>query len=169
MQTASGWFARGNYKREGELRDIDLGYYLRRWALLEPLASLQSTIWFRRIPVSRLQRRFVLSGLLLLGGVMRTTAASATSLSLFPNPVPGGLLALGEVTLPQPAGYGGQTVNLTSSGPATAAVPAAVAVLPGGSSATFPILTSTVTSSTPVTISASRRAGRRRRHSGSFP
>jgi streptogramin lyase len=75
-------------------------------------------------------------------------------LALFPNPVPGGVLALGQVILAQPAGPGGLLVTLTSSSPAVAAVPAAVTVLPGASTVTFPINTSFVSSSTQVLIAA---------------
>src|SRR5207245_2911874 len=75
------------------------------------------------------------------------------ALALFPNPVPGGLLALGQVTLAQPAGAGGAIISLTSSLPA-AVVPATIAVLPGSSAATFPILTFPVGQPTAVTITA---------------
>jgi hypothetical protein len=78
---------------------------------------------------------------------------------LFPNPVPGGLLTLGQVILPQPAGPGGATVSLTSSNPTVAFVPAAVTVLPGASVATFPIITFPVAAPASVTITAGGASG----------
>ncbi len=103
------------------------------------------------------------------GGVTRTAtlhltpppppqAIPAAQLLLYPNPVPGGLLALGQVTLPQPAGASGVTIPLSSSSP-TAIVPAAVFVPAGASTVTFPIVTFPVTALTPVTITASGPAG----------
>jgi hypothetical protein len=80
--------------------------------------------------------------------------AGAAPLALFPNPVPGGLLALGQVTLVQPAGASSLLIPLASSNTAVAAVPAAVPVLPGNSVATFPIITFAVVQPTPVTITA---------------
>jgi WD40 repeat protein len=81
-------------------------------------------------------------------------APLALTLILFPNPVPGGLLALGQVVLPQPAGASGVLVTLTSSGPTVALVPAAVTILPGASAATFPVVTFPVAGPTAVMITA---------------
>jgi hypothetical protein len=85
--------------------------------------------------------------------------AAAPQLVLFPNPVPGGLLALGEVTLPQPAGPGGVVILLTSSSPTVALVPASGVVLPGATRVTFPIVTFPVAAATPVAITAGAASG----------
>jgi hypothetical protein len=85
--------------------------------------------------------------------------AGAPELVLFPNPVPGGLLALGQVTLAQPAGPGGLLVTLASTRPDIAVVPAAVTVLPGAAAATFPIITLPVTGLTAVPITAGSAFG----------
>jgi hypothetical protein len=86
-------------------------------------------------------------------------APGALQLLLYPNPVPGGLLALGQVIVPQPAGPGGMTVNLTSSSPTVALVPASAVVLPGARTVTFPIVTFPVTALASVTISAGSAGG----------
>lgn len=79
--------------------------------------------------------------------------ATAPQLLLFPNPVTGGLLALGQVILAPPSA-GPVTVSLTSSSPAAAVVPASITVAPGANTVTFPIVTFPVAAPTPVTISA---------------
>src|SRR5205823_1414694 len=86
-------------------------------------------------------------------------AVGASQLVLFPNPALGGQPALGRVTLPQPAGAGGEIVPLASTNPAAAAVPATVMVPAGASSATFVITTLSVTVPTPVLISTSGNFG----------
>jgi hypothetical protein len=77
---------------------------------------------------------------------------SVAQLILFPNPVPGGMMALGQVVLAQPAGASGSTLTLVSSNPAAASVPADVPVPPGATTATFAILTFPVGEVTPVRI-----------------
>src|SRR5207247_1230071 len=86
-------------------------------------------------------------------------SATAAQLLLFPNPVPGGLLALGQLVLAQPVGVAGAVLNLTSSNPTAAVVPAAVSILPGATTATFPILTFPVAAATAVQITAGGSAG----------
>lgn len=93
------------------------------------------------------------------GGVTSLTlqvlaGAAGGQLVLFPNPVPGGLLALGQLTLPQPVGPGGRVVALVSSHVAAAVVPVSVSVAPGASTVTFPIITFPVRTATPVVITA---------------
>jgi hypothetical protein len=85
-------------------------------------------------------------------------APAPVSLALFPNPVIGGMLALGQVTLAQPAGPGGALVTLASSSPA-AVVVGPIAIPPGVSSTTFPILTFPVSQPTSVTITAGSASG----------
>ena len=83
----------------------------------------------------------------------------AVALTLFPNPVPGGVLALGQVTLSQPAGVGGVVLTLFSSNPSAAVVPTAAIVLPGATMATFPVTTLSVPAVTPVVITAGSQGG----------
>ncbi len=81
-----------------------------------------------------------------------------TTLTLSPTSVLGGDAARGSVTLSCPVALlnsGGETVTLTSSNPAVASVPASVSLASGATTATFPITTSAVQTSTPVTITAS--------------
>jgi hypothetical protein len=85
------------------------------------------------------------------------TAALAT-LSLKPTSVRGGDSAVGTVTLTAPAPTGGFQVNLSSSVPTKASVPATVTIASGSQSATFAMSTSAVTKKTVVKITASEGA-----------
>jgi hypothetical protein len=77
-----------------------------------------------------------------------------SSLSVAPSSVSGGASASGTVTLSGAAPAGGVVVPLSdNSGAAT--VPASVTVADGATTATFGITTSSVTTATPVTITAS--------------
>src|SRR3990172_9512937 len=76
------------------------------------------------------------------------------SLSLNPSSVLGGSGSTGTVTLSGPAPNGGVVVTLSSSNPSVATVPATVTVPGGNTSATFPVTTTAVPSSTAVDISA---------------
>jgi hypothetical protein len=80
--------------------------------------------------------------------------AALTALSANPNPVVGGNASTGTVTLSTGAPSGGAAVALLSASPSIT-VPAGVTVPQGASSATFPIATSVVSSSTSATLSAS--------------
>jgi hypothetical protein len=75
------------------------------------------------------------------------------------TPVIGGRTVTGTVTLSTDAPVGGVAVNLTSSSPSTAAVPPSVTVPAGQTSATFPVNTTSVTSSRSVTITARANGG----------
>src|SRR5882672_8826613 len=97
------------------------------------------------------------------GGVIQTASLTVTSpplptvssMTLNPTSVVGGTQSsAGTVTLSGPAPAGGAQVALSSSNGA-ASVPSSVTLPTGTSRATFPVNTSAVTSSTPVTISAS--------------
>jgi LmbE family N-acetylglucosaminyl deacetylase len=80
---------------------------------------------------------------------------SVTSLTLSPASVLSGNASQGTVVLPAPAGPQGVAVQLSSSDPATATVPATVSFAAGASSATFPIATAAgITVTTQVTLSA---------------
>ena len=79
---------------------------------------------------------------------------SLASLSLSQSSVQGQQQASGVVTLTQSAPSSGVVVNLTSSNPTVAQVPATVMVVGGQSSASFTINTSTVSSNASSTISA---------------
>jgi hypothetical protein len=75
-------------------------------------------------------------------------------LTISPSRVTGGLPAIGTVTLTAPAvGIGVQVI--LSSGSLAAIVPPSVIVLAGQTTATFPVATLPVSSSTMVTITAS--------------
>lgn len=79
---------------------------------------------------------------------------SVASLSVEPASVPGGTASEGTVKLPAPAGAAGALVQLTSSDPITATVPASVTIPAGASTATFPVSTVQVAAATTVTLSA---------------
>jgi hypothetical protein len=81
--------------------------------------------------------------------------ASLSSVAVSPASVTGGTSSLGTVTLTSAAPAGGFTATLSSDNTAAATVPASVTVAQGATSATFAIATSSVTASTPVTITAS--------------
>jgi len=86
--------------------------------------------------------------------VVSQALPNLTSLTLNPTSVTGGSPSTGTVTLSGPALTGGAQVMLSSNNGA-ASVPASVTIAAGASSATFTVSTSAVTTSTPVTISAS--------------
>lgn len=75
-------------------------------------------------------------------------------LIISPNPVKGGATATAGVILRRPAEVAG-TVNLKSSNPAVASVPAEIEIPAGQSKATFPITTHAVSAKTSITITAS--------------
>jgi len=77
------------------------------------------------------------------------------SVTVSPSTVAGGNPSTGTVTLSGSAPAGGVVVALSSSNPSVASVPGSVTVPEGAASATFPIATSAVTTSTSVTVSAS--------------
>ena len=79
---------------------------------------------------------------------------SLSGLALNPATVTGGTASQGTVTLSSPAPSGGTVVTLSSSKTALATVPLNVTVPFNSATAAFPVTTSTVTSKTPVTISA---------------
>jgi hypothetical protein len=87
--------------------------------------------------------------------VLPQALPTLSSLTLNPTSVTGGSPSTGTVTLSGPAPVGGATVSLSSGNTAVATVPASVTVAAGASSATFTVSTNPVTTSTPVTISAS--------------
>jgi hypothetical protein len=81
-------------------------------------------------------------------------SATLSALAVNPTSVNGGSSSTGTVTLSGAAPSGGAVINLSSSASA-ATVPSSVTIIEGYSSATFTINTSTVTASTPATITAS--------------
>ena len=83
-----------------------------------------------------------------------STTLSVSSLSLSPSSVTGGSSSTGTVTLNGPAPSTGATVMLASSNTTAAQVPSNVTVPAGTSSTTFPVTTSALATTTPVTISA---------------
>lgn len=83
-------------------------------------------------------------------------SAALTSLTLNPSTVVGGASSTGRVTLSAPAPSGGIVVNLSSSHPYRASVPATVTILSGSSSATFAITTTKGNRKITTTIKASQ-------------
>ncbi|MEQ1933868.1 MAG: hypothetical protein ABL962_08315, partial [Fimbriimonadaceae bacterium] len=77
------------------------------------------------------------------------------SLVIDPNAVPGGINTTGTVQLNNPAPFGGTPVNLRSNN-GIAQVPPTVTVAQGSTAANFTIITSPVSVSTPLLITAER-------------
>ncbi len=86
-----------------------------------------------------------------------SSTSTLTNLSVSPTSVTGGSSAQGAVVL-SAAATAATTVALSSGNQSVAAVPASVTVPAGSQSAVFAISTSSVTASTPVTISATLNA-----------
>ena len=87
-------------------------------------------------------------------------AHAVAGVTLNPATVPGGTVTTTNfITLSTPAPSTGMVVALASSNPSAAATPASVTVPASSLSAAFSIVTSAVTSSTAVTISASSPGG----------
>lgn len=85
--------------------------------------------------------------------VFFSRSISLSSVAISPSAIVGGGTTTGTVALSGPAPAGGVTVTLASDN-AAATVPASVAVAAEATSATFAIMTSQVSTSTPITISA---------------
>jgi hypothetical protein len=83
-------------------------------------------------------------------------SAALASLTLNPTTVAGGATSIGTVTLSAPAPSGGIIVNLSSSHPARASVPATVTILSGTSSASFNVTTTKGSRKITATITASQ-------------
>ncbi|MDT4972078.1 MAG: hypothetical protein QOG22_2221, partial [Pseudonocardiales bacterium] len=97
------------------------------------------------------------------GGVTRSafinlaagpTAPTLVSLAIAPANVAGGSNATGTVALSSAAPSGGLSVTLATGNSSVAQVPPIVSVPAGQSQASFPVTTSSVATSTPVTITA---------------
>ena len=76
-----------------------------------------------------------------LRGHLYFNYSAPSSVTLSPTVVGGGDSSTGTVTLPAPAPVGGTSVTLASSHPELASVPAAITVVEGASSTSFPITT----------------------------
>ena len=87
-------------------------------------------------------------------GVLKVTKAALSTIAVNPTSVAGGETSQITVTISGPAPAGGTSVALTS-GNAKVTVPAAVVVPAGQSNVTANVLTSAVTTDTPVTLTAS--------------
>jgi hypothetical protein len=81
--------------------------------------------------------------------------ATLSGISLNPKSLRGGMTSMGTITLTAPAPAGDMTINVSSSNPSKASVPATVKVLAGNTSANFTITTASVNKKTVVTITAS--------------
>src|SRR5882762_3275508 len=84
-----------------------------------------------------------------------TRSVSLSALSLDPSTVTGGGSSTGTVTLTAPAPSDRVVVSLSSSNTGVANVPSSVTVPGGSTTATFPVTTNPVDTSTAVTISGS--------------
>ncbi|HYP26782.1 MAG TPA: hypothetical protein VE262_08695 [Blastocatellia bacterium] len=82
------------------------------------------------------------------------SAPALSTLTLNPTTLVGGANSQGSVALTAAAPAGGAVVTLSSSNTAAATVPASITVSAGASGAAFTVTTRSVSSSTPVTISA---------------
>ena len=88
--------------------------------------------------------------------ISRTTQSSTlSSITVTPATVKGGTNSLAQITLTAPAPAGGLVVKLMSSKPRVATVPASVQIPAGAVSASVPIKTRHVRSSTILVVSAS--------------
>jgi hypothetical protein len=83
-----------------------------------------------------------------------TQPATLSAFTLNPTAVAGGNTSKGTITLSAPAPSGGAAVSLTSSNSAVAKVPASVTVSGGGTSNSFTVTTSSVTTATDVQLKA---------------
>lgn len=83
-----------------------------------------------------------------------TQPATLSAFTLNPTAVVGGTTSKGTVTLSAPAPSGGAAVSLTSSNSAVAKVPASLTVAGGGTSGSFTVTTSPVTTATGVQFNA---------------
>jgi hypothetical protein len=89
-----------------------------------------------------------------LSNTLVVKAAVAQSVTFLPSSVLGGKASVGTVTLNGITAVGGRVVQLRSSNPAIAAVPASVTVPVGKNVITFNVTTSAVLTSSNVTITA---------------
>jgi hypothetical protein len=94
------------------------------------------------------------------GGVTQSTSLQVRRpylkrLTLSSDAAGGNSSVTGTVNLLGAAFSGGIVISLSSANPAVASVPATVTVPAGATSATFPVTTSTVSSTTPVVLTAS--------------
>jgi len=121
-----------------------------------PGGSYQSVFTLTSNPVSSNEGVTVEAS---LGGTTTSTSISVTqalaSLSVSPNSTVGGKTVTGTVTLTGPAYSSGIAVSLTSSNASVAGVPTSITIPAGAIKGTFSVTTAPVSSSTPVTITAS--------------
>jgi FG-GAP-like repeat/Lectin C-type domain len=97
-------------------------------------------------------------------------APTLSMVEIVPDPVSGGLLTTGQVTLTAPAGPGGMTVTLSSSDPAVASpVKDRILIYAGSISGTFKIRTTRRTSAAYLTISATANGITRSRELTVYP
>lgn len=82
------------------------------------------------------------------------SAVDLTALEVSPATIAGGKAVQATVTLSAPAPAAGTLLLLSSDNANAAAVPASILVAAGANAASFPVTTSAVTATTPVTLSA---------------
>ena len=88
--------------------------------------------------------------------IVSPAAAAGLATLMVPATAAGGTVPSGSVKLDAPAPSGGVVVDLTSSNPAVASVPASISIGSGLRSKSFKITTTLVTEPTPVTITATK-------------
>jgi len=88
------------------------------------------------------------------GNVFYSRSVGLDSLSVTPSSVGGGDASTGTVRMNGPAPMGGAIISLSSNNAAVGSIPASVTMAAGATSATFTVMTSPVTTSTNVSISA---------------
>ncbi|HTB17784.1 MAG TPA: hypothetical protein VK708_06685 [Bryobacteraceae bacterium] len=89
------------------------------------------------------------------GFTVNPLAAALSAVSVSPSAITSGQTGTGTVTLSATAGSGGVAVSLSSSNSTAAGVPSSVTIPQGSISATFSVNAGNVSSSTPVTLTAS--------------
>jgi len=125
-------------------------------SVLVPAGSTSTTFTITTYPVASSTAVTITAsyGAAMATAQLTVTPPVANALSVNPSTVLGGIVSHGTVTLTGAAPSGGVSVSLSSDHPSAASVLASVLVPGGSTSASFPITTYPVASSTPVTISA---------------
>ncbi len=103
--------------------------------------------------------KFITLTVLLLGVPRIALAQNLASLWLTPTSIYGGQISTGQVTLTGPAPPGGLAVQLSSSNPAVAAIPASVIMKGGEARVQFTVVTAQVKQAAAVMITAGAGGG----------
>jgi len=126
------------------------------WAVYIPEGETVSTFTITTFPVTKastVRIRAAYPGPTKYASLTVNPPFALSSVALSPSTIKGGNTVTGTITMAKPA-TSDTVVNLTSSIPSAASVPATVTVLAGSSTATFTVTTYPVTSSKNPVISA---------------